>query len=104
MKKGQIVLIPFPFSDLSSQKLRPALVLCHEKNNEDMIICAISSQNIGKNISLNVSDLSSGILPKQSYIRFQKIITIDSSLIQKIVAEVSEKKLKEVLTKVRELF
>ena len=69
-----------------------------------MIICANSSQNIGKTISIDVADLVSGSLPKKSYIRFGKIITIDSSLVQKTVAEVSEEKLVEVLELVKGLF
>ena len=43
--KGDIVVIPFPFSDLSDVKRRPALILASLRG-EDIILCQITSQNI----------------------------------------------------------
>ena len=42
--KGNVVIIPFPFSDLSDSKRRPALVLADLQGN-DIILCQITSQN-----------------------------------------------------------
>jgi mRNA interferase MazF len=47
MKKGDIVLVPFPFTDLSQTKLRPAVVLYTEPTNNDVTLCFITSQGIG---------------------------------------------------------
>lgn len=44
MKTGDIVLIPFPFAELTNKKVRPAVVICETKDKyQDLVICAISS-------------------------------------------------------------
>ncbi len=97
MKTGDIVLVPFPFSDLSSKKVRPALVISNKKfKGNDVICCGITSQEVEQSTILNSSDLSQGELPVTSYIKYGKIITIDRKIIRKTVANISSKKLKEV--------
>lgn len=63
--KGDIVVIPFPFSDLSASKNRPALVLADLSGN-DVILCQITSQHKKDTlaITLTPSDLKSGALIK----------------------------------------
>ena len=62
--KGNVVILPFPFSDLSNSKKRPALVLAH-LNGNDIIFCQITSQNTKDNFSilLDSEDFESGLLP-----------------------------------------
>jgi len=43
--KGDVVVVPFPFSDLTGAKRRPALVLA-ELDGEDRILCQITSQQL----------------------------------------------------------
>ena len=45
-KKGEIVLVQFPFTDLSQTKLRPAIVVCANESLNEITLCFISSQNI----------------------------------------------------------
>jgi mRNA interferase MazF len=55
--KGDVVILPFPFSDLSSSKKRPAFVLADLKG-DDIILCQITSKNVrnSKAISLKNTD------------------------------------------------
>lgn len=79
---GDIVLLPFPFSDLSSQKKRPALVLTPPDAMGDFIALAITSQPTPfPAIALSNDDLLAGQLPKSSWIRTDKVFTFNQSLV-----------------------
>ena len=80
MKKGDIILIPFPFSDLTGSKLRPAMVLVSAET--DVSVCFITTQFQWKekfDISL-VPSPENG-LKKESLLRTGKFATIDKDLI-----------------------
>ncbi|MBF0469246.1 MAG: type II toxin-antitoxin system PemK/MazF family toxin [Desulfamplus sp.] len=80
--KGSVVLIPFPFSDLSKSKLRPALVLA-SAGKKDWILCQITSQPYADSnvIELSNHDFEDGFLRKVSYIRPAKLFTANESLV-----------------------
>ncbi len=83
MSKGEIILIPFPFTDLSGQKIRPALVLHNENKGEDCIVSFISSvqsQKMGKFDVLVTPSVSNGFKIK-STIKVNKIATLQKKLI-----------------------
>ena len=96
MKPGDIILIKFPFTDLSQTKLRPALVIANPDLKQDIILCAISSQFNKFTIPLSETDLSTGNLPIKSYICYQKIITINKNLVIKEVASLNKTKFDQV--------
>jgi mRNA interferase MazF len=80
--KGNVVIIPFPFSDLSNSKRRPALVLADLQGN-DIILCQITSQNSSDYFSINLdnNDFENGSLPVISFIRPNRIFTADKDII-----------------------
>lgn len=93
---GEVVLVRFPFSDLSSKKLRPCLVIGLAEFG-DVIVCQITSQVYGSNraISLTAKDFSSGSLVIDSFIRPDKIATLDTTIIQKNLGKITTVKLTE---------
>ena len=80
--KGDVVVIPFPFSDLSGSKRRPALVVA-DLDGDDVILCQITSVARGDNyaVSLGTADFESGTLPAKSFVRSTKIFTADQRLV-----------------------
>lgn len=102
--KGDVVIVPFPFSDLSSSKKRPALILIN-LHGSDVILCQITSKmkSDGYSISLGVPDFETGSLLIESYIRPNRIFTAEKSIIQYKAGRVSEQKLNEVKKMVTDL-
>jgi len=80
--KGDIVVIPFPFSDLSGSKRRPALVLA-DIEGDDIVLCQITSvaRNDKYAVSLDTTDFELGTLPVKSFVRPSKIFTASERLI-----------------------
>jgi len=76
--KGDIVVIPFPYSDLSNSKKRPSLVLADLKG-DDIILCQITSQFVkdGYAIALVNSDFVTGSLKQPSNIRPNRLFTAE---------------------------
>ena len=80
MKKGDIVLLPFPFTDLSVMKNRPAVVLV--QNDFDVTVAFITTQlHYKKTTDVVISDFKESGLKKESLIRVNKIATIDRSIV-----------------------
>lgn len=84
---GGIVLVPFPFSDLSQAKLRPAVALA-DAGRGDWILCQITSNPYGdpRAIRLDQSSFSSGSLRFDSYARPGKLFTASGDLMVTQVA------------------
>lgn len=80
MKKGEIVLIPFPFSDLSGSKLRPAVILI--ETERDVTVNFITSQlYLLIETDIKISFSSTNGLKKDSLIRVGKFATLDKELV-----------------------
>jgi mRNA interferase MazF len=81
--RRRVVLLPFPFSDLSAQKLRPALVLA-DAGRGDWLLCQITSKPYadGHAVELVERDFTKGGLQLTSYARPAKLFTAHASLIQ----------------------
>ncbi len=98
---GQVVIITFPFSDLSSTKTRPALILASAERN-DWLCLQITSRAYSDSaaIELNDEDFSTGSLQRRSFIRPGKLFTAHESLFKRCAGQISETKLREVRTAV----
>jgi mRNA interferase MazF len=99
--KRDIVVIPFPFSDLSGSKKRPALVLA-DLQGDDIILCQITSQQVKDKyaISIKNSDFKTAKLPAPSNIRPNRIFTADKNIIIKKTASLNETAINAVIQKI----
>jgi mRNA interferase MazF len=96
--KGEIVVIPFPYSDLSGSKRRPALVIA-DWGGDDVICCQITSKSKfdGMQVALANGDFETGSLPVVSNIRPNKIFTAFRPTILNTAGKISAKKYSEVI-------
>jgi mRNA-degrading endonuclease toxin of MazEF toxin-antitoxin module len=106
---GSVVLVPFPFTDLSGRKRRPALVISPEGfDDEDLVLCVITSRLPERfsewEASLEAKDMVEERLPKRSVVKVAKLFTMHRSLIARRFGAVKESKLEEILSKLRTYF
>lgn len=96
---GDIILIPFPFTNLVSTKTRPALIIFEDcENTDDIIILAITSRKSHRNFyALDNSSLKIGQLPQTSYVLCSKVTTLHRGLIKKKVASLMDRHLRSIL-------
>jgi mRNA interferase MazF len=96
--KGDIVIIPFPFTDLSGSKKRPAFVVT-DLSGDDIIICQITSKSKSDTFAIPICthDFISGGLPIDSFIRPNKIFTADKNIILSVAGHLGEDKIRSVL-------
>ncbi len=84
IQPADIVGIPFPYSDMATKKRRPVLVLTMPDDRGDFAGLAVTSVRTEKNaVCIRPEAMKSGKLPKTSWIRYDKIFTLDSSLVKK---------------------
>ena len=107
-EQGDIVLIPVPFTDLSSQKRRPVIVISNDAYNRqtaDIIVIAMTSNFDAGEYSFTItsSDLDRGTLNRPSRVRVDKIYTLSQSSMTKIFGRVRPKVLDRIRRKLQEL-
>jgi mRNA interferase MazF len=106
--KGKLVLIPFPFTDLTSTKLRPALVLM--EGDRDCVVAFISSKMPTTPSSTDIlipeshEEFTRTGLKRTSVIRLDKIATISKDLVVGEIGELGEALRKEINTRLRETY
>jgi mRNA interferase MazF len=102
-KRGDVVLVAFPFTDLSASKVRPALVVSSDyfhRSGLDVIPVGITSQT-GKGKSetdflLSIEDQRHAGLPKRSLVRLGKIFTLDCRLVSKKLGHIPDPTLSQL--------
>lgn len=103
--RGELVLFPFPYTDLSQRKLRPCLVLSEEMR-EDIILCQITSKRIQKDaytVELKQNEVLDGKLMIDSYIRTNMIFTAHKIQIVKKVGRISDMTYKKVVGSINKI-
>ncbi len=106
--KGKIVLLPFPFTDLTKAKLRPALVILESK--EDVVVCFISSKVKETKseteilLSSNHIEFEQSGLKTDSVIRLDKLATILKELIIGEVGIIGKELIKEINQKISKIY
>lgn len=102
---GEVVLLPFPFSDLSQSKVRPAICLANAGRG-DWILCQITSSPYGDPaaIALDAHDFASGGLLVASVARPGKLFTAHAGLMLRSVGALTPKSFARVLSAVAALF
>lgn len=96
-RRGDVVLIAFPFTDLATTKMRPAVIVSSDTfngRNLDVILVAITSQ-VPKTTTedehlLSTDDQKQAGLPKRSLVKVGKIVTLDQRLIRKRLGRISD--------------
>ena len=80
--KGDVVVIPFPFSDLSNAKKRPAVVIARPSGN-DILLAQITSQkkNHPESVKLTAQSFTKGKLPVTSYVKVHRLFSADTAII-----------------------
>jgi len=104
-RQGDIIIVPFPFSDLRGTKQRPVLVLSKTEYNdacEDVVTCGITSNKKDSKYAVLIDnkDLIEGQIPTSSRIKVDKLFTLEKTIIIKKIARVN----KETFEKVKKEF
>lgn len=107
-RQKEIVLVPFPYSDLSSIKNRPVLILSNNNFNfshNDLLVAVITSKIFIDDYSVEIDNdsLEYGILPEKSVIKTSKLFTISKDIIIKKFSILKDEKFEKVVNRITEL-
>ena len=99
--KGDVVIVPFPFSDLTQAKRRPALVIVGLQGN-DLLLCQITSRLVRDQyaIALDSDDFESGSLQQSSNVRPNRLFTADQQIVLYQAGRLKSEKTNEVIAKI----
>lgn len=100
-EQGDIVLIPIPFTDLSSQKRRPVIVISNNQYNSktgNIVVVAMTSnpQVTDYSFSITSSNLVRGVLNRPGKVRVDKIYTLSRTIVAKTFGRIDEATLDRV--------
>ena len=104
-EQREIILIPFPFSDLTGTKQRPAIIISNDNINktENRICCLVTSNRSQDVIAINNDDFKDGILPFKSYIKPHRIFTVNKKIIRKKLCVINKKLHKKLIEEINRL-
>lgn len=99
--KGDVVVVLFPFSDLSNAKKRPALIIA-ALSGDDVILSQITSRNVSDQYAITIreNDFSSGTLRQESNVRPNRLFTADSRIIQYPAGHVNNEVMERIIDQI----
>jgi mRNA interferase MazF len=99
--KGDVVVLGFPFSNLIETKKRPALILKVPKG-DDLIVCQITGNSNEESVEVKIikGDFMKGKLRLKSYVRMDKIFSVEKFLIKYKIGSLRKEKFDEILEEV----
>ena len=108
-QQRELVLLPYPFTDQGSSKVRPAIIVSNDNFNKRcqdcvMIPLTIVIKDEPFSLIIEQDNLESGKLLKQSRVRIDKLFTIKKSLIMMKIGKVNDKTLEKIKFKINKLF
>lgn len=108
---GKVVLVPFPFDDLTAQKVRPAICLTNPIGPHHHVVLAFITSKIPNELletdvvlDSNSADFDITGLHVSSTLRLHRLMTVTTALIKRELGELSPKMRVEVVDKLRKLF
>ena len=107
-RQSDVILTPFPFSDLSSSKKRPSLVVSADTFNEssqDIVCCMITTnpKTDDYTVSIKGTDAEDGELHFNSTVKPHRLFTIDKKIVVKRLCSIRAEKFNEVIYKLQTL-
>ena len=102
--KGDVVVVPFPFSDLTQAKRRPALVVS-VLEGDDLILSQITSQFVKDSYAISIEgiDFEEGGLKQKSNVRPNRLFTSDTHIVLYRIGNLKKEKLNEIIEKIVEI-
>ena|SRR3989344_818895 len=99
--RGEVVVLEFPFSNLLQVKRRPALIIKVPKG-DDVIVCQITGRSYEKTVEipLKKEEFQKGNLRVESYVRLDKLFSIEKSLIKYKVGSLKKEKIDDIVNRV----
>ena len=99
--KGDVIIVDFPFSNLVQVKRRPVLIIKIPKG-DDLIVSQITGKSYESfvEIPINKKDFTEGGLKLDSYLRLDKIFSIEKFLIKYKIGSLKQEKFNEILDKI----
>ena len=105
-KKGDVVVLPFPYTDMTSIKTRPVLIVAYPRGT-NVIVAQITSQQARNDeyaVSLEEKDFAEGSLPTASFVKTNMIMTLAEDMILAKTGIVDKDKMKEVENRLVRIF
>ena len=109
LKQKEIVLLPFPFTDLEESKVRPAIVVSNDqfnKRSDDCIMVPLTTviKDSPYSIIIDQEDMRSGKLLRPSMVRIDKVFTVEKKLAAMKIGRLNDTTFKKIRNKLIEIF